>query len=149
MRIMAMVCHDPHEPAVDARLVVLRLVCDALDVTAPRDVQNAVYLAQVAGADMGYQFAWAQRIASMGPLYSVGTWEPRESKYTPQKNLGMPSINITRQQLRGVMRRLQDMGYTCHRYREPDGKHEDTDVYVLIERTDGMALVDILTRWER
>lgn len=50
---------------MDAKLIALRLFLDSMDIPATIDtvddrkrVQKAVYLAQVAGADLGYRFSW-------------------------------------------------------------------------------------------
>ena len=86
------------------------------------------------------------------PLYSIGTWDTDAQGFTPHPDI--PSFNLTRQQLVQAMRDLQSCGYTCHRIRERDehGEHTgeaESDVSVLIERTDGMAETDILAAWKR
>ncbi len=50
---------------MDAKLIALRLFLDSMGVSASietvadrKRVQKAVYLAQVAGADLGYRFSW-------------------------------------------------------------------------------------------
>ncbi len=50
---------------MEAKLIVLRLFLDSMGIPASIDtvddrkrVQKAVYLAQVAGADLGYRFSW-------------------------------------------------------------------------------------------
>lgn len=83
------------------------------------------------------------------PLYSIGTWDSEESAYTPQIGVTVPSLNITRSQLRVAIRDLQDMGYSCHRRRDSEGYHDDNDTEVLIERTDGKPEAEILAGWER
>ena len=83
------------------------------------------------------------------PLYSIGTWDPDEQAYTPQIGLTVPSFNITLHQLRRAMRELREMDYSCHRFRDEDGDHEDNDWTVLIERTDGRPEEEIRKGWER
>lgn len=50
---------------MDAKLIALRLFLDSMGISAKiatvedrKRVQKAVYLAQVAGADLGYRFSW-------------------------------------------------------------------------------------------
>lgn len=83
------------------------------------------------------------------PLYSVGTWDTDKQAYTPQRGLSVPSFNITWRQLLVAMRELREIGYSCHRYRDSDGTHEDNDWSVLIERTDGRCWKDIRRSWKR
>jgi hypothetical protein len=83
------------------------------------------------------------------PLYSVGTWDPDRSAFTPQRGLSVPSFNITKAQLRIAMRELRDMQYSVHRYRAADGSHHDNDSFVLIERTDGKHWKEIRREWNR
>lgn len=82
-------------------------------------------------------------------LYSVGTWDTDLQAYTPQAGLTVPCINVPWQTLLEVVRQLKRMGYSCHRYRDPDGGHDDNDTSVLIERTDGAVESDILEDWKR
>lgn len=86
-------------------------------------------------------------IKPMIPLYSVGTWDTNEQAFTAQGNV--PSFNLTLWQLKDAMRLLRSIGYSVHRYRDEDGGHEDNDVMVLIERTDGMSEAKILESWQR
>jgi hypothetical protein len=84
------------------------------------------------------------------PLYSVGTWDCEKQAYTPQKGLSVPSFNITLAQLRQAVRELRRrLGYSCHRYRDSDGDHDDNDWAVLIERTDGAPWREIRKGWRR
>lgn len=83
------------------------------------------------------------------PLYSVATWDSQRAAYTPQRGLSVPSFNITLRQLRLALRELRRMGYSCHRFRDPDGDHWDTDTEVLIERTDGRHWKEIRRDWDR
>lgn len=71
------------------------------------------------------------------PLYSIGTWDTHEQAYTRQANLTVPSENVPWRTLLEVFRQLRAMGYSCHRYRDADGSHEDNDWCVIVERTDG------------
>lgn len=80
-------------------------------------------------------------------LYSVGTWDTHAQSYTPQLNV--PAFNLTIHDLRRSMRLLRGHGYSCHRYREEDGGHDDNDWAVLIERTDGKPEAEILEGWKR
>ncbi len=84
--------------------------------------------------------------------YSIGTWDTEAQGYTPHP--GLKAFNLTRTELVEVMRELRGYGYTCHRIRERDehGQHTgevESDVSVLIERTDGMTEEQILKNWER
>jgi hypothetical protein len=86
------------------------------------------------------------------PRYSIGTWDTEAPGFTPHP--GLKAFNLTRTELVEVMRELRGYGYTCHRIRDRDqhGVHTgdtDSDVSVLIERTDGMPEADILRQWER
>lgn len=82
----------------------------------------------------------------MPPLYSVGTWDIDRQAYTPQTR---PWANMSLAQLRRALKQLRKHGYTCHRYRDEDRAHRDTDPFVLVERTDGEAPTKILERWKR
>ena len=46
----------------------------------------------------------------MKPRYRVLTWDHEKQQFTPQRGVGRAS-NITLWQVRGVLRRLQEMGY--------------------------------------
>ncbi len=83
------------------------------------------------------------------PLYSVGTWNTDLQRFSPQRGLTVPSFNITLHQLRQAMRDLKRLGYSCHRFRDPDGEHEDNDPWVMVERTDGKHWKDIMREWSR
>ncbi len=74
------------------------------------------------------------------PLYSIGTWDMESQAFTPQVGLTVPSQNVPWTGLLAVLRQLRAMGYSCHRYRDADGTHEDNDSYVLVERTDGKPM---------
>lgn len=80
-------------------------------------------------------------------LYSIGTWNPERSAFTPD-SLSVPSFNIARAQLVTAMRELRQLGYTCHRKRS-DGDYDDNDPSVIIERTDGKCWKDIRRGWNR
>lgn len=73
----------------------------------------------------------------MAALYSVGTWDAELEAYTPQVGLSVPCINVPLNVLRQILRELRAMGYSCHRFRDADGSHDDNDTSVLVERTDG------------
>ena len=84
------------------------------------------------------------------PLYSIGTWDTDAQAYTPQPETKTPCINVDIQGLRRHLRELRDEhGYTAHRFRDDDGGHSDNDWSVLVERTDGKSLEEILKDWER
>ncbi len=85
----------------------------------------------------------------MTPLYSIGTWDTDLQAYTPQVGLTAPCINVPWRVLLRVMRELRRMGYSAHRFRDPDGGHEDNDASVLVERTDGKAPAEIIEDWKR
>lgn len=83
------------------------------------------------------------------PLYSVGTYDYDRTAYTPQTGAGR-SINVSLRQLRRVLKRLRQMGYSAHRVgntHNDNTRHSDPDV--LVERTDGMTKAEILERWDR
>lgn len=81
------------------------------------------------------------------PLYSIGTWDMDEQAYSPHD--GVPAFNLTIHELRRSMRMLRNYGYSCHRYRNEDGGHDDNDFAVLIERTDEKAEAEIREGWKR
>lgn len=81
------------------------------------------------------------------PRYSVGTWDTELEAFTPQA--GVPAFNLTIHQLRQSLRDLRQCGYSAHRFRDPDGEHDDNDTSVLVERTDGMNEAEILENWKR
>lgn len=83
------------------------------------------------------------------PLYSVGTWDTFKSAFTPQRGLSVPSLNITKAQLRQALHELRAMDYSAHRRRDADGGYEDNDFNVLVERTDGLPWREILKGWRR
>jgi len=68
--------------------------------------------------------------------------------YTPQVGL-QNCLNITATELLQRMHALRDIGYSVHRRRDMDGTHEDNDWVVLIERTDGKPVEEILRGWQR
>lgn len=82
--------------------------------------------------------------------YSVLTYDGDAHAYTPQARLGMPSIGVGLWQVKRVLRRLKEMGYSCHRYRDA-GCDEvlDSDAYVLVQRTDGWSRREILNSGKR
>lgn len=88
-------------------------------------------------------------MSETGALYSVGTWDTYKQSYSPQAGLSVPSFNITLAQLRQAVRELKRMGYSCHRFRDSDGSHDDNDWAVLIERTDGRHWKEIRKSWRR
>lgn len=81
------------------------------------------------------------------PLYSIGVWDCDLQSYAPVDF--MECVNIPRAQLVAVMRYLQTIGYTCHRFGNTTHDLRDSDCSVLIERTDGKPLAAILKDWER
>lgn len=85
---------------------------------------------------------------SMEARYSVGTWDSDMQAYTPQSGVEK-SFNITIRELRSAIKRLRELGYSCHRFRDGDGGHEDSDTFVLVERTDGTTEEKILEQWKR
>jgi hypothetical protein len=86
----------------------------------------------------------------MEPRYSIGTWDTDRQAYTPQRGLSVPSFNCTLAQLRQAVRELRrKLGYSAHRFRDPDGDHEENDWCVLIERTDGKSWREIRKGWDR
>lgn len=83
----------------------------------------------------------------MTPLYSVGTWDICEQRYTPQIGAG-PWCNLTLAQLRRALNRLRSMGYEAWRVGNSFIGH-DSDPSVLVERTDGETEAKIMERWKR
>jgi hypothetical protein len=81
--------------------------------------------------------------------YSIGTWDHEKCSYTQHESLSVPSFNITIGEIRIAFRELQKIGYTCHRFRDPDGSHDDNDPAVLVERTDGKPVLEIMRGWKR
>jgi hypothetical protein len=84
--------------------------------------------------------------------YCIGTWDTEQQAFTQHPEL--PWYALTRRELVAVMRELQQCGYTCHRvrYRDPDGTltdESDSDVSVLIERTDGRTQQQVREDWRR
>lgn len=84
----------------------------------------------------------------MDALYSIATWDTEAQAYTPQIGL-FKTFNLTMAELRRAIRQLRQLGYSAHRFRDPDGTHEDNDTSVLIERTDGKPEAEILDGWKR
>ena len=82
------------------------------------------------------------------PLYSVGTWDSEAEGYTPQIGIDK-SFNLTKWELRRALSELRCMDYSAHRFRDPDGGHDDNDWTVLVERTDGKSEYEILEQWRR
>lgn len=86
-------------------------------------------------------------------LYSVGTYDWEECRYTPQDGLSVPSINVPLATVRQIFRELRECGYSCHRYREVtrygDVRYDCNDSNVLVERTEGRSEAEILESWER
>ena len=82
--------------------------------------------------------------------YSIGTWDTELQAYTPQAGCDSPCINVDIHGLRRHLRELRDEhGYAADRVRDADGTHDDNDWCVLVERTDGMTIAEILKVWER
>ena len=81
--------------------------------------------------------------------YSIGVWDTDRQSYTPQRGLSVPSFNITVAQLRTALKELRKIGYACHRLRDSDGSHYDNDWRVLVERTDGKSVFEIMRGWKR
>jgi len=85
----------------------------------------------------------------MSAVYSIGTWDTDAQGFTPQLGLSRSPINCTWRDMLQICRELCQMGYSCHYRRDPNGEHSENDPMVLIERTDGMTLQEILKQWER
>jgi hypothetical protein len=82
------------------------------------------------------------------PRYSVGTWDTDAQGFTPQVGCE-PWYNLTLGQQRAALRRLRSCGYSAHRYSTPMEHGYDSDMSVLVERTDGMSESEVLESWER
>ncbi len=81
------------------------------------------------------------------PQYSVGTWDMDAEGFTPQ--VGVPASNLTIHELRRSLKALRECGYTVHRLRAADGSHDDNDAMVLVERTNGKSIAEIMEGWKR
>lgn len=81
------------------------------------------------------------------PLYSIGTWDTEANAYTLQEGLEDVSVNVDRHQLRRTLHALRGRMYGAWR-RRYDGDYE-SDPMVMVERTDGKPLEEILVGWER
>lgn len=83
------------------------------------------------------------------PLYSIGTWDTNEQSYMPQADMRNPCINVDIHGLRRALTELRrEHGYAANRIRFDNGER-DSDWSVLVERTDGMPVEEILKQWER
>lgn len=80
------------------------------------------------------------------PLYSIGTYDMETQSFSPQD--GVPAFNLTLWQLKESMRMLRAWGYSCHRWRDEDGGHRESDPSVYVERTDGRSEAEILQGWK-
>lgn len=80
-------------------------------------------------------------------LYCLGTWDTEIQAYTPHD--GVQAFNLTLHELRAALKQLRSRGYTCHRFRDPDGGHEDNDYGVMVEQMDGRTEAEILNDWRR
>jgi hypothetical protein len=69
--------------------------------------------------------------------YYVTTWDTDKQAFTPQKGVRKGPYSLWG--LRKAMRKLQDMGYPCHR----------GDNAVLIERDDGGIDDETIARWNK
>jgi hypothetical protein len=87
--------------------------------------------------------------------YSVGTWNTEEQGYTPQLEMRNPCINVPLSGLLAALRELRnEHGYAADRGRFPLETGDITqqrysDWSVLVERTDGIPLEEILKQWSR
>lgn len=82
--------------------------------------------------------------------YSIGTWDTELQAYTPQAGCDSPCINVDIHGLRRHLRELRDEhSYTAHRVRGDEGTHDDNDWSVLVERTDGATMDEIMKGWVR
>ena len=91
------------------------------------------------------------------PKYSVGVWDSDAQAYV------LPSmyivgcvqrgfLNVDMNGVRIALKYLRHVGFSAHRRRKFDNgewNHDDNDVRVLVERTDGHSRDTILEHWER
>lgn len=83
------------------------------------------------------------------PSYSVGVWDADAQGYNRPSDMDAPNFNLTLAGLRTAIRELRrEYGYSCYRVLWPDGSR-DSDWRILVERTDGQDVSEILKRWER
>jgi len=86
---------------------------------------------------------------SSDAMYSVGVWDSEKQAYVPHESIGEASINILLGQLKSTLKRLRKIGYSAHRRRSVAGDYDDNDWLVLVERTDGRDIKEILENWKR
>ena len=86
------------------------------------------------------------QLKSLFPLYSVGTWDGVREAYTAQEGLSIKPFNVERRELRTILKELRALGFTAHR-RGSD--RSDSDPSVIVERTDGQPVKDILEGWSK
>ena len=66
------------------------------------------------------------------PRYDVETYDINKGDYTPQK--GVRCRNLTLWGVRRCLKELRRIGYTCHRFRTADGRHDESDPDVYVSR---------------
>ncbi len=111
-------------------------------------------------ADISYEEAAARLRESFGlpvkildenkpvkPLYSIGTWDSKYQKFSPQPGTTTPWLNVDIHGLRRHLKELRTKGYSCHRFKCPETGYVDSDPSVLVERTDGKPAAAILNSW--
>jgi hypothetical protein len=87
------------------------------------------------------------RNAAAQPVYSIGTWDTVKQAFTP--HMDAPAFNLTRAELVRSIRLIRADGYTVHRRGNMNDGHYDNDTGVMIQRTDGMSVDEILETWQR
>ena len=81
--------------------------------------------------------------------YCIGTWDTDAQAFLPHPLHLHSWYGLSLWQLRQRMRDLQECGYSCHRFRDPEGTHYDNDTSVLIEATNGRTKAKVIKDWKR
>ena len=85
---------------------------------------------------------------TLAARYSVGTWDIFLHAYTAQEGVSK-SFNLTRSELKTAIRELRGLLYSAHRKGNCAVGHDDNDWTVLVEKTSGMTIDQILESWRR
>jgi hypothetical protein len=91
------------------------------------------------------QYVCDFELPSQQTLYSVGTFDPELNAFTPQCGIEK-SINLTRGELREVLKLLRNK--YCYAANYSSNNPTNSDPYVFVERTDGESENSILERWK-
>jgi len=77
-----------------------------------------------------------RRSSPVSATYTIRTYDWDLAEYTPQAGMTVPSERVDIHGLRRALRDLRRLGYSCHRFRDAYGGHDDNDTSVLVERDD-------------